>query len=204
MEGKGLVLNPESAERGERPPATDIHPPQRIVARHAPGRPFPPYRYVPGLHPHPVREPAGHSYPAPPKGPEQGWNPAAWRTLPDWLFGVDLFNAFYFWEAHESWERLWATARPDSPAALLLQGLIQAAAAMLKIHLWSVEAASRLSRQALDKLARAARSGRHLMGLDLESTRIALERYFRPLAERTLPPLDASVPVLVLSGESDA
>jgi hypothetical protein len=161
---------------------------------------------VPGLHPHPVRDRDGHSYGAAQQeiGAQRDWDPAAWRNLPDWLYGVDLFNAFYFWEAHETWERLWAVKPRHSRPALLLQGLIQGSAAMLKIHLRSVEGATRLSRQGLDKVARVAQSDRHFMGLDLDDTRDELEKYFRPLEERTLPPLDASVPVLALAGECDA
>jgi uncharacterized protein len=197
-------LTPERAGPGEEPLLTEIHPPQRSVARNAPERPFPTYRYVPGLHPHPFRDRAGHSYHAAVDAKLEYWDATCWRTLPDWLYGVDLFNAFYFWEAHETWERLWSAKRRDSRPALLLQGLIQATAAMLKIHLRSLDGASRLSQQGLEKLGRSARAGRCFMGLDLERTDADLERYFRPLRERTLPPLDASVPVLVLSGESDA
>jgi hypothetical protein len=162
---------------------------------------------VPGLHPHPIRDREGHSHIAgreEEREPGWDWDPASWKSLPDWLYGVDLFNAFYFWEAHETWERLWSVKPRHTRPAVFLQGLIQGSAAMLKIHLRSVDGAARLSRQGLDKLARSAQSGRHLMGLDLDHARGELERYFRPLRERTLPPLDASVPVLALTGESDA
>ena len=43
---------------------------------------------------------------------------------------VDLFNAGRFWEAHEQLETIWR-ATPDEAEALVLQGLIQAAAALL-------------------------------------------------------------------------
>jgi hypothetical protein len=165
---------------------------------------LPAYRYVPGLQPHPLRDPSGHSYrPISPAQPHAAWKPADWQGLPEWLLGVDLFNAFYFWEAHESWEALWSVAPRRGGPALLLQGLIQAAAAMLKIHLQSADAAARLSRQGLDKLARAAATDCFLMGLDLGRTENELRKYFLPLDERTLPRLDASVPVLLLSGERD-
>src|SRR5262249_49365822 len=111
------------------------NPGERGVPRYS-HRPFPAYRFVPGLHPHPHRDPARHSYePQPTLKRHAPWRVEEWRTLDDWLYGVDLFNAFYFWEAHEAWEGLWAAAGRDSAPALMLQGLIQIAAALLKTHL---------------------------------------------------------------------
>ena len=75
--------------------------PPRLV----PDRPFPAYAYHPGRTPHPTRDPEGHSYgmvhdvPQPP-------NPEDWRACGDYLYGVDLFNHGYYWEAHEAWEGL--------------------------------------------------------------------------------------------------
>jgi len=186
-------------------PFAEIHPPDRPVPRYCPERPFPAYRYVPGLHPHPVRDPAGHSYdPAPRAHRHPAWDPSAWRTLVDWLAGVDRFNAFFFWEAHESWEGLWAAQPRASTPARALQGLIQIAAALLKIHLGSPLGAAALSHDGLDKLAESAADRPTLLGLDLRQTRSNFHFYFRPLAERTLPPLDASVPLLRLCEANDA
>ncbi len=72
-----------------------------------PSRNRPPYSYVPGgPFPHPIREPSGHSYghrteAVPPIEPD------GWRDSPAYLRGIDLFNAGYYWEAHEAWEPLW-------------------------------------------------------------------------------------------------
>ena len=187
------------------PPLAEIHPPNRAVPRYRPDQAFPPYRYVPGRFPHPVRDPHGHSYGA--SAQVQGvaeWDPAAWRALPDWLRGVDLFNAFFFWEAHEAWERLWAAKPKDSLPAVLLQGLIQVAAALLKVHSGSLAAATTLSCAGLEKIDRVARTAPALLGLNLTETIANFRSYFRPLSERTLPPLDASVPMLLLSSEADA
>jgi hypothetical protein len=187
------------------PALAEIGSPDRLVPRYCPQRRFPPYRYVPGLHPHPVRDPGGHSYESSPRHRRHGaWDATAWPTLNDWLFGVDLFNAFFFWEAHESWEGLWAAKPRDSLPAQVLQGLIQIAAALLKIHLGSVPGAAALSRDGLEKLTHSAASCPDLLGLDLRATISHFTHYFRPLAERTLPPLDASVPPLLLAGPSDA
>jgi hypothetical protein len=152
-----------------------------------------------------VRDPAGHSFQAAARPDRHApWDAASWRTLVDWLFGVDLFNAFFFWEAHEAWEGLWAAQPRHSLVARFLQGLIQIAAALLKIHLGAVAAAAALARRGLDKLAAAAVEHRLLLGLDLSATIVHFTHYFRPLSQRTLPPLDASVPPLLLAGWSNA
>jgi hypothetical protein len=161
------------------PALSEIHPPDRAAPRYCAERAFPRYRYIPGLHPHPRRDPAGHA--------------SAPRPAP-----AD-FNAFYFWEAHEAWEGLWAAKPRASAPARLLQGLIQIAAALLKIHLRSVSGAARLSREGLGKVSECARTSPHLMGLALRDTAANFHHYFRPLAERTLPPLDATVPLLLLA-----
>lgn len=172
--------------------------------RYCPARPLPAYAYLPGMTPHPVRDPRGHSYgrlagrrglPSP--------APASWARAPEWRYGVDCFNAGFFWEAHESWETLWGCAVRDSAPARLLQGLIQIAAALLKIRLGSAAAAASLAARGLDKLATVAREQSVLLGLDVPATVVQFHHYFRPLAERTLPPLDATVPRLVLSDGSD-
>lgn len=187
------------------PVLSEIRPPDRSVPRYCGQRPLPTYRFVPGLHPHPRRDADGHSYQANRRPTRhEPWDASAWRTLVDWLFGVDCFNAFFFWEAHESWETLWAATPRDSTVARLLQGLIQIAAALLKVHLGSLHGAATLSRVGLEKLAQSAASVPTLLGLDLRATTTQFTHYFRPLLQRTLPPLDASVPLLLLQGVPQA
>ena len=48
------------------------------------------------------------------------------------LFGIDLFNAGYYWESHVAWESLWLAAGRQGPVADLLKGLIKLAAAGVK------------------------------------------------------------------------
>lgn len=193
-----LVLSP-GLVGAERRPIGEIAPPVRRVRRYCPGKMFPPYRYVPGVHPHPVRDPRGHSHQeAVTMRREPPWEPEDWRQLTAWLWGVDLFNAFYFWEAHEAWEGLWAVKPRGDVSGVFLQGLIQISAALLKIHLRSIGGAAALSGEGLGKLESAAGRSPVLLGLDLRQTRAEFQEYFRPLAVRTLPPLDASVPALVL------
>ena len=142
-------------------------PGERGAPRYA-QRPLPSYRYVPGLQPHPTRDPRGHSYqPQPTLNRHAPWDPAAWRTLDTWRYGVDLFNRFYFWEAHEAWEGLWAAVERETAPSLLLQGLIQIAAALLKAHMQVPLGVHTLSAQGLEKLQRARATAPRLMGLDL-------------------------------------
>jgi predicted metal-dependent hydrolase len=181
------------------PGLTDIPAPgDRGIPRYS-QRPFPAYRYVPGLHAHPHRDPAGHSY-QPQVTPQRHapWRPQNWRTLDDWLYGVDLFNQFYFWEAHEAWEGLWAAAPRATPPSLVLQGLIQITAGLLKTHLHVTAGARVLSSEGVDKLRRAARGERRLLGLDLSAVADRFAEYFAPLQADELPLIGAAVPVLRL------
>ena len=56
---------------------------------------FPPYRYVPGIHPHPTNSSDGHSY-----GEEAAdynkWESNLWKDNEDYLFGIDLYNYHYY------------------------------------------------------------------------------------------------------------
>lgn len=178
---------------------TEIPDPGDRGRRRYSQRPLPRYRFIPGLHPHPIRDPRGHSYePVSPLKRHRPWTVDEWRTLDDWLYGVDLFNRFYFWEAHEAWEGLWAVAERDSSPSLLLQGLIQIAAALLKTHMGVLAGARSLSADGLEKLRRAAASRPTLLGLDLEDTAARFAAYFARLASDELPRIAPDVPVLRL------
>ncbi len=95
-------------------------------------RPLPDYRHVPGRTPHPTKNPEGHSFgrtePA-----VRNLNEAPWHRCPEYLYGLDLFNAGYWWECHEALENLWLAAGLGSPAGHALQAIIQCAAAHLKL-----------------------------------------------------------------------
>ena len=127
--------------------------------RYGPDLPFPPYRFVSGLHPHPVRDPEGHSY-----GKEEV------DLLPDDAFarGIDLYHAGYLWEAHEAWEGLWKASK-DPVQKDFLQGLIQLAASLLKRHVGEERGAHRLAEAARERLARVAARHPSYMGLEIET-----------------------------------
>jgi predicted metal-dependent hydrolase len=57
---------------------------------------------------------------------------ATCRGNPAYLYGLDLFNHGYYWEAHEAWESQWHAAGRHGPAADFLKALIKLAAAGVK------------------------------------------------------------------------
>lgn len=107
------------------------------------GRPLPPYRHLPGATPHPERSPEGHMYGVP-EPPPQPLTREGWHGNEDFLFGVDLFNAGYFWEAHAFWERLWVLEGTAPEVRRFLRSLIQTAAACLKVRQERIAGARRL------------------------------------------------------------
>jgi uncharacterized protein len=93
--------------------------------------PLPPYTFLPGLTPHPESDPRGHSFGVP-RCTAAPLDPDRWRECPAYLYGVDLFNAGFWWEAHVQWESLWIAAGRKGPVATFLKGLIALAAAGFK------------------------------------------------------------------------
>jgi hypothetical protein len=98
--------------------------------RWLPRKSLPPYAYLPGKNRHPVRDPRGHSYNVEPI------SVAAEAALGSdaFLWGLDLFNHGYYWEAHEAWEGLWQVADRGSSLRTLFKGLILLSAAGVKIR----------------------------------------------------------------------
>jgi hypothetical protein len=102
-----------------------------MIRRLVPDEPFPPYSYVNGMFPHPIRDPAGHSFGVVPR-PYPMPDPKHWRDCRPYLYGLDLFNYGYYWEAHEVWERIWHAAGRAGPVGTFIKGLIKLAAAGVK------------------------------------------------------------------------
>jgi len=141
--------------------------------RLAPAVPFPPYAYVPGRHPHPERDPRGHSF---------GLDDARFGALPSadgprsqaWLHALDLLNHGYHWEAHAAFEAWWRLAGSHDPRRPLLQGLIKLAAAAVKGREGRPRGVATHARGAAVLLAQAARAGRRILGVDpLAAMRLA-------------------------------
>ena len=134
---------------------------------------FPKYRHIPNLTPHPVIDPRGHSF----QRSEEKCAfipPEKWMQNDSYLFGVDLFNHGYWWEAHEAWENVWMTTQKTDLEGMYLQGLIQFAAALLKLYVGSKRGFDSLWRESQKKLKTCAQNlteskKRQFMGIDLQA-----------------------------------
>ena len=140
--------------------------------RYAPETPFPRYRFVPGLNPHPTHHPEGHSYDR--DEDEPVWcAPQDWSQSQAYRYGVDLYNHAFWWEAHEAWEGFWHTTNKKEPQGEFIQGLIQVAAAIFKRHQGRDSGSVRLAQIGLGRLSKVLASGEapggHYMGLDLQT-----------------------------------
>ena len=120
---------------------------------------------------------------------------ANWRRHGRYLFGIDLFNRSFWWEAHEQWEVPWrcgnALQRP------FLQGLIQIAASLLKRRLGNSRGHDLLSvkgRRNLDAVRRQVSAGVY-MGLRLPDLERKLDRQGQL---HRLPPAGLTGPMIVL------
>ncbi len=87
--------------------------------------------------------------------------------------GVDLFNAGRFFEAHEAWEQVWM--RCAGAEKVGIQGLIQAAAAMVHLERGNREGAQSLYEKSREKLAVLPET---YCGLDIGDFRRALNDFF--------------------------
>ena len=96
-------------------------------------------------------------------------DPTAWRGNVPYLYGMALFEAGFYWEAHEVWEPVWMNCAPNSPERHLLQALIQYANAALKRDMARARATRRLIDDCSKHLVRVPRrSGQGvLMGVDV-------------------------------------
>jgi hypothetical protein len=154
----------------------------RLPPRYCPERPLPAYSYVPGMHPHPVSDPAGHSHLQPKLSTDTvvPLTPQSWKTNSTWLFAFDLFNHGYYWEAHEAWEELWHASQRSGPTADLLKGLIKLAAAGVKAREGRPDGVRRHARRARELFQQSVpqrQTGQ--FGLDLAGLRALSEQIDR-------------------------
>ena len=158
---------------------------------------FPPYSYVPGNWPHPTRHPEGHSVDEI-EPPPVALVPSSWRECPEYLHGIRLFNAGYYWEAHEAFEGVWKASPRTGAEEHLLRGLAQFAAGALKVR----QGKSRTTHVFVEKCTARFASARELAGspfagMDLERL-IDLAHTFAAAADAM--PYDPELPVEVLMG----
>lgn len=121
-----------------------------------------------------MRDPEGHSYN---QAPEKlaAFELEQWHTCETYLYGIDLFNHGYWWEAHEALEAVWVAAGRQTETGLFIQGLIQIAVAHLKRYQRFHDVALRLSQDGLEKMRRI--HGVYL-GIDTQRLREDVTHYF--------------------------
>lgn len=164
---------------------------------------FPAYRYVLGLNPHPTENPQGHSF-----GKEneeiEVFNPNQWQTNQHYLYGIDLYNFAYWWEAHEAWEGLWGIVPKNDIRSHFLQGLIQISAAFLKWHLQEAKGVKMLYESAMKYFSFVYPTERYYMGIDLKIHLDRLSDHFKVVRTgsfgRWPDPLE-NYPFIELKGE---
>ena len=164
-------------------PLLPLAEPEGMPERFSTG-PLPPYRHVPGLTPHPVKDPRGHLFGHAAMEPSRSCRDllTGWFDCAEYLYGVDLFNQAYLWEAHEAWELIWIAAGKTTEPARFVQGLIQVSAALLRNHLGTPRGADNLLARAWKSFDAVERrlpmSGQKTyMGIALGPWRLAVERY---------------------------
>jgi hypothetical protein len=118
----------------------------------------------------------------------------AWRGSPAYRRGIALFNAGYYWEAHEAWEGLWHAHGRVGPTADLVKGLIKRAAAGVKVRQRQRHGIVTHARRAAVLFANASEGGgRHQLGLDLDGWVATAESI------AAAPPDDPSPPGVAVS-----
>jgi hypothetical protein len=151
-----------------------VNPPAEIIPYRYTDRPFPSYRFVPGQAPHPIRDRSGHSYNKPPVQLAP-FDPNDWYACEEYLYGIDLFNHGYWWEAHEALEAVWAAAGRRTETGLFIQGLIQIAAAHLKWFQGFHDVARHMAMAGVEKT-------QHIngifLGVEVAAFRDAVKSYF--------------------------
>ena len=151
------------------------------MLRFCPDRPLPPYSYVPGRFPHPVSDARGHSFrvASEPESRQERISDSSfsfdldWNRSQDYLFGIDLFNHGFYWEAHETWEYLWIEFGRSGHEADFIKCLIKLAAAGVKAREGRTVGVQRHSRRAQElfrevlKMRMKTRGTLRIGGMDL-------------------------------------
>lgn len=178
------------------PPRPFANAPDRYLPRHA----LPSYRHTPGLTPHPRTSPSGHAV----AQPEPSCPPLTvdnWSQHESWLWGIDLYNAAYWWEAHEHWEAAWRQADRGQATAHLLQGVIQLSAALIKWNLGNERGRSGLWQRSRGHLTAVAQP--RWLGVDVDGLIKATEQLFAAHRQRPADDNWPSGPVIQLPPDTD-
>ena len=180
-------------------------PDRSKLPRLAPEMQFPPYSYVTGRFPHPLRDPEGHAYGKPEVGAAP-LDPADWPACDAYCQAIDLFNHGFYWEAHEAWEQVWIALGRTGETADFVKGLIKLAAAGVKAREGRANGVQRHAQRAEQLIrltAGLSKAGEQYAGLELqELIRIsqALIRAPEEFVDRSDDPVKIVLPPLVCHG----
>ena len=180
-------------------------PDRSKLPRLAPEMKFPPYSYVTGKFPHPLREADGHAFgKAEPRATPL--DPADWRSCDAYCQAVDLFNHGFYWEAHEAWEQVWLALGRTGETADFVKGLIKLAAAGVKAREGRANGVKRHAQRAEQLMlltAGLSETGDRFAGLELkELSRISqsLIRAPQEFVDPSDDPVKIVLPPLVCHG----
>ena len=181
--------------------ATDEHIFLRKIIRYSKEK-FPIYRYVPGIHPHPMRDEEGHSFEIE-ENEIESWSVDEWKENQEYLYGIDLYNNHYYWESHEAWEGLWRAVKPHSKPHKFLQGLIKLSASILKIRMakqvsMDLVGAQRLAKSGFELLEPIKNDGKTYMGVELKSHLKKMKEYLEPVMNDVIIEVNNDVPIIEL------
>lgn len=100
--------------------------------------------------PHPICHPAGHSFvPRAQRLPGLAdLDPQRFADSTDYLFGIDLYNHGYFWEAATAFEACLRAVEADRGLERFFRALIQASAGQLKVRTGHLDGAASLTARA--------------------------------------------------------
>lgn len=158
---------------------------EHVVVRYSQKK-FPSYRHIPGVTPHPIANENGHNF-----GKKQEifnhLTRNSWMQNDVYLYGIDLFNNKFYWEAHETLEDLWMNEN-DLNLKLFLQGIIQISAAYLKWLQGLSLGMSKLSLKGLEKLQRISQTEPFVCGIKLKDFIKLNQKFFNDDFKNDLPP----------------
>ena len=160
---------------------------------------LPPYAFIPGKHPHPLKNEKGHM--AQEGEPElEPLDPEHWDKNEDYLYSLDLLNTGYFWESHVWLEALWNAHKRTGPEAELFKALIKIGAAGIKARMGSESPAEghlERAKELIHKAFELAGNGQ-LLGFTKENLLGQIDQILEQLPDyvqdahrerRTFPPL---------------
>ena len=144
---------------------------------------FPSYRFIPGENLIPSENPLWHFYGK--KKIDAGhFAPDDWSKSEQYLFGIDLFNYAYWWEAHEFFESLWRIVPQGQASRDLLQGLIKISGAFLKWHSRNHDGLEYLYIGGIKHFLKVGEEHPVYMGLNVVEYIQRLQEHFEPVIEK--------------------